>query len=172
MAISLPHDIIEPAAVGWWPLAPGRWLLIALLLLALGLAGREYWRRHRALAPLRQATRELQQIRTQWQQQQDARASTAALSALLKRVARHYYPHDEVAALTGAGWQDFLIRTGAGAFDANSAAALNRFYQPREATAALAPPLIAAGDWLQAQRKHAARTVRAVRTNSGAPTHV
>lgn len=174
MTLPLPHDIIEPAPIGWWPLAPGWWLVMALLLITLGIAVRWYWRRQRALAPLRQATRELQHIRTQWQQQQDARASTAALSALLKRVARHYYPHDEVAALTGARWQDFLIRTGAGAFNADSAAALSRFYQQRDATAAaeLTPTLIAADDWLQAQRKQAARAVRTIRTNSGAPTHV
>lgn len=169
MAIQLPHDIIEPAPIGWWPLAPGWWLLTALTLLALALGGRWWWRRHQALAPLRQALREHQQIACQWQQQHDAHATTAALSALLKRVARHCYPDESVASLTGASWQDFLIRTGAGAFDADSAATLARFYQKTHA-ADFAPPLSACERWLNAQRQLATRS-RPAPVASAAPTN-
>lgn len=168
MSIQLPHDIIEPAPIGWWPLAPGWWLLIALTLLVLALVGRWWWQRRRALAPLQQALREHQQIAGQWQQHRDARASTAALSALLKRVARHYHPDEPVATLTGACWQDFLIRTGAGAFDADSAATLSRLYQNTN-SADFAPPLSACERWLKAQRQMATRS-RAAPLASVAPT--
>lgn len=155
MAISLPHDIIEPAAIGWWPLAPGWWMLLGLILLILAVLVRWFWRRRRKLAPLRQALREQQQLARQWQQQRDNRATNAALSALLKRVARHYYPHEDVAALSGSRWQEFLLRTGAGVFDAGSAAALTSFYQSA-GHAELTPPLSASARWLLAQRKRAA----------------
>lgn len=152
MAITLPHDIIEPAPIGWWPLAPGWWLLAALLLLALTALAGWQWRRWRQLAPLRQALREHRGIAAQWQQQHDSRRTTAALSALLKRTARWRYPATDIAALTGERWQQFLIQTGNGAFDADNSAALCRFYQaPTQET--FEPPLTACLHWLQAQTK-------------------
>ncbi|WP_295007192.1 DUF4381 family protein [uncultured Dechloromonas sp.] len=38
-------DIVEPAAIGWWPPAPG-WLLVALLALLLAVRGMQQFRRH------------------------------------------------------------------------------------------------------------------------------
>ena len=169
MSLQLPHDIIEPTPIGWWPPAPGWWALLLLLIVTVVLLLRWYWRRHRAFAPLRQALQEHQQLSRQWQQQRDARETTAALSALLKRVARHYYPHEPVSALTGAAWQEFLLRTGAGAFDDTSVLAFAQFYQAQVASE-LTPPLEPARRWLQAQRKRRAPTNASVR--AGVPNHV
>ncbi len=174
MRIQLPHDIIEPAPIGWWPLAPGWWMLIVMALLVLAIGGRWYWRRRQALAPLRQALREYRQIAAHWHQQRDPHITTAALSALLKRVARHYHRDETIAKLTGATWQEFLVRSGAGAFDTDSAAALAHFYQTP--AGGVAPPLSACERWLKAQRKMAMRSTSTARATTapagGAPHHV
>ena len=41
------HDIVLPQAPGLWPLAPGWWLLIAILLLGIFLGGRTLLKRYR-----------------------------------------------------------------------------------------------------------------------------
>ncbi|MFN4289663.1 MAG: DUF4381 domain-containing protein [Permianibacter sp.] len=152
--LQLPHDIIEPAPIGWWPLAPGWWLLIVIGIAALFALGLWLWQRQRRLAPLRQALQELRALESQWQQQRDHRAACAALSALLKRTARLCYPHEECARLSGAAWQAFLLRTGNAAFDEASAAALQQFYRADSgANAVSAPPFAQAAAWLRAQRR-------------------
>lgn len=160
--LQLPHDIIEPAPIGWWPLAPGWWLLIVIGVAALFALGLWLWQRQRKLAPLRQALQELRALESQWQQQRDHRAACAALSALLKRMARLCYPHEECARLTGAAWQAFLLRTGNDAFDQASAAALQQFYQADSGATpgttsgtnpVSAPPFVQAAAWLRAQRR-------------------
>lgn len=155
-SLQLPHDIIEPAPIGWWPLAPGWWLLMLIVVSAtIGLV--VWWRRRQQrLAPLKQALRELQGLEQLWRQQQDARAACAALSALLKRVARHCYPSEDIAPLAGAAWQAFLLRTGANAFDECSAASLHQFYQTNTAST---PPFAATERWLRAQRTALSKTI-------------
>lgn len=150
LPLVLPHDIIEPAPIGWWPLAPGWWLLLAVLVLACALLIRWAWRRRRALAPMRQALRELTQIQTDWQQHRNNRDAMAALSALLKRTARWRYPEDDPAALSGQHWQAFLLRTGAGAFTDTAAATLAVFYQ-HPTISVDEPPFAACQQWLKAQ---------------------
>jgi len=149
--VTLPHDVIEPAAVGWWPLAPGWWLLIAVTILGSTLLMRWLWRRFRALAPLRQALAEFQQLEQQWQRDRNSRQTCADLSALLKRTARWRYPADNVAAMTGTAWQSFLIRTSTGAFDESSAQQLMQFYRGADSSA-LTPPLAACLCWLNGQK--------------------
>ncbi len=106
------HDIVAPPSVPWWPPAPG-WYGVAAIILILSvvfiLRSVIHWQRGRyrreALAefarqekllgdPFRRAT------------------ALAALAELLKRVALTAFPRDQVAALTGPAWFDFLDRTG------------------------------------------------------------
>ena len=107
-ASELPlRDIHLPAPVGWWPPAPGWWLLLAgvLMLAALGaLALRRYRRRqlHRdALAEYRRLA--------------DAPLTPAQrlreLSVLLRRAAISFYPQADIAGLTGLDWLRFLDAT-------------------------------------------------------------
>lgn len=99
------RDIHLPPAVSWWPPAPGWWVLVALLVAALGLAYLCY--QHR--------------LRTRWRRSALAELNrlhnvqggelVRQLSTLLRRVAISRFPRDEVAALTGARWLAFLDRT-------------------------------------------------------------
>lgn len=90
-----------PEAIGWWPLAPGWWGLLILVILIIGLW---LWWHHRQ-ALLRTALKELDAI-------QNAELNNAdfatRLNQLLRRVALANYPSQEVASLNGDNWLKFL----------------------------------------------------------------
>ncbi|MBD1390251.1 DUF4381 domain-containing protein [Neiella sp. HB171785] len=103
-AMQLPlKDIVLAAPVSWWPLAPGWWLLIALLLLLLAWFGRQLWLRQRAK---RFAKLALERVK-QWQQSaQDI--SVSQVNELLKVVACHYGESEQLAKLSGSRWYQWL----------------------------------------------------------------
>lgn len=109
------RDIHEPAAPGFWPPAPGWWLLALLLFALCAWLGFRAELRRRRRAPIRQAVAEL----GAWQRRvtdtrgADAPADADALAALLKRAALCRYPRATVAGLSGEAWLRFLDRTGA-----------------------------------------------------------
>jgi len=91
------HDIVVPDAVSWWPLAPGWWALIVLVLaLALVLAIRSL-RRWRADAYRRAALREL-----------GLADGPDTIAAILRRTALAIAPRETVAALHGPAWTRWL----------------------------------------------------------------
>jgi hypothetical protein len=103
--LSQLHDIHLPAAVSWWPPAPGWWAVAALVLIAYGVGCFFYVRRRRnrwrgyalaELARLRDAAPE---------------RLVRELSVLLRRVAISRFPRRDVAALTGEAWLAFLDHT-------------------------------------------------------------
>lgn len=94
------YDIVTLDPVPWWPLAPG-WVVV-LLVLAILL----FWFLARALkqwqhnAYRREAIRRLQTI------------SPEELPSLVKRVCVTAWPREQVAALSGDAWLQFLDRSG------------------------------------------------------------
>ena len=102
------HPLREPLAVGWWPPAPGWWLLAGLVLVALLALAWFALRRYRANAYRRQALARLSELATGYQQQADRQRFIAETNALLKSVALVAYPRREVAASSGARWLAFL----------------------------------------------------------------
>lgn len=98
------RDIHLPDPVGWWPPAPGWWLLTALILLLvggfLGLRRRYRHRRYRRLA-----LRELERL-----EQLPPAELAAGLSRLLRRAALCHFPRGECAGLSGEAWLAFLDR--------------------------------------------------------------
>jgi hypothetical protein len=103
------RDIHLPAEPGFWPPAPGWWLLFALLVAWAFWLARLGWRRYRQWRRRRRILGELDRLRARRLQ---GPALIAAVSALLKRVALSRYPRAEVAALTGEAWVAFLDRSG------------------------------------------------------------
>ncbi len=109
--MTLPlRDLHLPEPVGWWPLAPGWWLLILLALLAIayGLA-RAYRRRQRGAAR-RYALRELARHEAEYLEHRDPVTLGKQLSQLLRRLMLAYAPRKEVAGLTGDDWLNWLDR--------------------------------------------------------------
>ena len=102
------HPLRDPLPVGWWPPAPGWWILLGLLALSFAILGWILLRRRRARAYRRQALTQLESLRTRYQRTQDANAYLAATNALLKSAALIAYPRRDVAASSGSRWLEFL----------------------------------------------------------------
>jgi hypothetical protein len=123
-------DLQLPSPLGWWPPAPGWWLLATLVLL-LALGGWFYRQRQRGQIGTKQlraaALSELEQHYVQYQyaenqaQYQDAQKENPGahdqgrnsrfiqqVSALLKRVTLLHHDPAQVAHLSGEQWADFL----------------------------------------------------------------
>lgn len=104
------RDLHLPAEIGWWPLAPGWWVLISIATaVALWYAWKGFlrWRANRAR---RIALRELAYISQRFDQTGDAVGLAKELSELLRRALLAYAPRHVVAGLTGERWLAWLDR--------------------------------------------------------------
>ncbi|WP_210395539.1 DUF4381 domain-containing protein [Motiliproteus sediminis] len=127
------RDIHLPPAIGYWPPAPGWWLLALIALAALAAGCWWGWRRYQQRRYRREALRLLAEYRHRFERDHDLPALLAALSALLRRTALSAYPAAQVAGLTGNDWRDFLRQhSGLAEFDTSVGEALIRGpYQPQ-----------------------------------------
>lgn len=125
------RDIHMPEAIGWWPLAPGWYLLVLLIIAVLAaitiFAVRHYKNGHFK----RQALRLLETYHQQYQQESNSQVYAARVSELLKRVALVYFPRSKVASLQGDAWIEFLNQTAKGLhFESLRVELLEAPYQP------------------------------------------
>lgn len=99
------EPIVTPPPVGFWPPAPGWWVLVLASCVILGVAGIWLLRNRRRLAYQRQALTELHLLRPE-----TTVHYAMQLDALLKRAALHAYPNDahKIASLHGRQWLDYL----------------------------------------------------------------
>lgn len=96
-------DIHLPDGVNWWPLAPGWWILLALVIVAL--IGFFMWRKRKIQNAYRIiAQHQLAGIYADYQQTQNAAAYLQALSLLLRRTALTAYPDSFNASIKGKEW--------------------------------------------------------------------
>jgi hypothetical protein len=105
------RDIHLPGPIGWWPLAPGWWLLVALLLAGLAAyAVYFYLTRHR-----RVAVRALERVRAALEQGAEPVACLQNVSTVLRRFAMTTVvpphagaPAPDVPGLIGNAWLEYL----------------------------------------------------------------
>ena len=90
-----------PETVGWWPLAPGWWLLIILAVIAAGWLIRAWLRQRAHAAARRKALRKLEESRSAYAYHGNPVTLGAEVSELLRRTMLAYAPRAEVAGLTG-----------------------------------------------------------------------
>ena len=102
------RDLHLPDAVGWWPLAPGWWVLIALAVAGLAWLAWRWYRAWQFHAPRRYALRELARYEADYLEHRDLVALGKQLSELLRRGMMAYAPRGEVAGLTGEAWLIWL----------------------------------------------------------------
>lgn len=105
-----------PAAAPWWPLAPGWWILIAVVLLALlVVAGLRY---RRSLPQQRMRRTALQELDRIGLEKSDDAAFARALELLLRRYAITRFGRTAIAQLNGEAWLAFIAAHGATALAA------------------------------------------------------
>ena len=102
------RDLHLPDAIGWWPLAPGWWVLIVIALIGFGFLLRAGLRRRARGAARRFALRQLNEIVQQYEERKDPAVFGANISALLRRTMLAYAPRLDVAGLTGEEWLQWL----------------------------------------------------------------
>jgi hypothetical protein len=102
------RDIHLPGPIGWWPPAPGWWLVAALVLVAAALYGVHYYRGRHKRAALRALTR----VRTALEQGAEPVACLQFLSTTLRRFAMtagaRTPGEPDVAGLIGERWLKYL----------------------------------------------------------------
>lgn len=102
------RDVHTPEAISWWPLAPGWWMVLALLLLiAVSLFLFYLWRKKTALRKC--ALAELDEIKQHYTRDNDGTQCCASLSIFLRRVAlARCQTADDKARVAGLKGQDWL----------------------------------------------------------------
>jgi len=108
------RDLHLPELTGWWPLAPGWWVLIALATVAACWLLRRAWLGWRRNAARRLALRRLSFIVSEFESGADAVRLGKELSELTRRAMLAYAPRPEVAGLTGDDWLRWLDQGLAG----------------------------------------------------------
>lgn len=107
-------DIHLPEPIGWWPLAPGWYLVMALVLLILLYLTYLAYKRYRHALAKKNALALLDSYQQHYKQEPNVAATSANISALLRRVALVYFPREQVASLHGEAWLQFLQQTAKG----------------------------------------------------------
>lgn len=102
------RDLHLPDAVGWWPLAPGWWVVIGMAVIACGYLVRLWWRARARGAARRFALQKLQEIVQEFETGKNPVRFGAGLSELLRRTMLAYAPRQDVAGLTGDAWLEWL----------------------------------------------------------------
>lgn len=112
------RDIHLPDPIGWWPPAPGWWIVAVLILIAIGAAA--IWSRRRAAwrrSAVYLAQGELDTLQKAWVEHGDAHRLAADLSIWLRRVSMSVRTRQQAASLTGAQWWRYLDElAGVGVF--------------------------------------------------------
>ena len=105
------RDIHLPATIGWWPPAPGWWIVAILAL------GAMWWFIHRIVgryrdvhAPVSAIRRRLQILRARIEKEPDTIRAAIDLSEFVRRVLLTLRPRDQVAAISGHAWLSYLDR--------------------------------------------------------------
>jgi len=102
------RDLHLPDVIGWWPLAPGWWVLIALATIGLGWLIRSYMRMRAHGAVRRHALLQLKELTAEFEQHHDTVRFSSKMSELLRRTMLAYSPRQQVAGLTGDEWLAWL----------------------------------------------------------------
>lgn len=101
------RDIHLPDSISWWPLAPGWWIvlgMVMLLILLIDIIDKKYFKPNLK----RQALKALKNIEESFHVHDDATQCVSELSALLRRVVISQNLPIKMAGLTGQSWLELL----------------------------------------------------------------
>jgi hypothetical protein len=146
------RDIHLPHAVSIWPLGPGYYGLIGLVIICI-LVYIKYRKKQAYAAPKKEALLKLMRIETDYTQKTNTASTAAAITVLLKQIALVYHPRIDVASLHGQKWLLFLQDTSHGIdFNAIQTSLLSTPFNP-DATEDLMPLLTATREWIKQRSK-------------------
>lgn len=146
------RDIHLPEPIGWWPLAPGWWLLIIVSISLLSILLWRLWRKMVAARAKKEALQLLKMYEAQSLNEKNTAPLCAKISELLRRVALAYFPRKEVAALHGTAWIEFLNQHGKKVnFKPVTSLLLDSAYQPYSHEN-IKPLIHRARRWIQQRR--------------------
>ena len=104
------RDLHLPEVIGWWPLAPGWWILIALAAAGLFVLLRRMFRAYARGSARRHALRQLELYCEEYLDHDNGVKFGTQLSELVRRTMLAYAPRGAVAGLTGQEWLAWLDR--------------------------------------------------------------
>jgi hypothetical protein len=119
------NDIIAPNTASFWPLAPIYWALLILIVVAL--FGLIYLIKRNKQQRLKQ-----QSALLKLHELQVTNANFIVLNQLIKGVALHYFPRQQVASLHSQAWFDFLQCYATEPIFQDKATFLMRLYQEKD----------------------------------------
>ena len=102
------RDLHLPEDIGWWPLAPGWWLLILIAMAAVFYLSYRQCLKWHWYAARRASLAELAEIQAEYAGGMDSLRLAKKLSVLLRRGMLAYAPRGKVAGLTGDKWLEWL----------------------------------------------------------------
>lgn len=100
-------DLHGPAAISWWPPAPGWWIVGIIILVCIIMAVRQAFKWHKKNAWKRQAIKELEGLKRQYLNKPSSQSLTEII-CLLKRCASSAAQDRTVLALNSADWKTYL----------------------------------------------------------------
>jgi len=111
-SLSQLADIHLPPTISQWPPAYGWWLLACALLILIAVGIRWLLISHRKKQYKVEATSVLNNIKQQFQSDNNNLAALEAINSLLKQTCMTHYGRHETAGLSGDAWLAFLDNTG------------------------------------------------------------
>ena len=102
------RDIRYPSEIDWWPMAPGWWLVLILIVTLLFVVILKLYQKYNENRARRAALSWLKSIQNDNVIRSATKELTKTLSTLLRRTMLAYLPRNEVANLVGDRWLDFL----------------------------------------------------------------
>lgn len=101
------RDIHLPEPSGWWPPAPGWWLLL-LSVFVIAVLVRWSVRKYRQRAILRSALSELKEIQNSYKIEPNSQRLLGELSELVRRVMISHFHREDVSSLVAEAWLERL----------------------------------------------------------------
>jgi hypothetical protein len=152
-ALAQLKDIHLPETVDWWPLAPGWYgLLLIIIIATIGLI-HFFYKRHVNALPKKQALALLRTYVEHYEREHNTQITSSRISQLLRRVALVYYPRTQVASIHGEAWIEFLNQTAKNVdFRPVQSLLLESPFKTSEAIA-LQPLISQAESWIKQRKK-------------------
>jgi len=112
------RDLKLPPEPGFWPLAPGWWVLLGLLLLLLVWLGIKWLRHQRKKRRWQQINQQLSHIEFSFQQHKNKQQLLADVSSFLRRFVRFQLNQHHATSFAGENWIEYLNQLqGANSFE-------------------------------------------------------